>query len=162
MQFTDSSKHLLDHDWARKSSEEIKPEKVSMLHVDLIALSSLQELVSLVHERVNPSQPVDSTPADNLDIEGKDETNEIIKVDLFNLKDDPVANVLWTLQPLALRCVFLTMAVSCTEFLHSQLSYLFTLSVMYSIDFIIFIQHLLCAYVFCLVLDLPGHRFFLI
>ncbi|KAL3517617.1 hypothetical protein ACH5RR_020206 [Cinchona calisaya] len=107
----DSSEHLLDHDWVRKSSEGIKPKEISLLHeLDSISLSSLQELVSLVHERVDPSQPVDSTPADNLDIEGKDKTNEIMKVDLFNLKDDPVANVLWTLQPLALRSVFLAMA----------------------------------------------------
>ena len=85
-----------------------------MLHeMDQLAVSALQKLVSLVHERVNPNQPVNSTPANNLAVEGKDESNEIMKPDLFNLKDDPVALLLWTLQPLALRCVLLAMAVSC-------------------------------------------------
>lgn len=108
----DSSKHLVDHDWARKfSSGGVQLRQMSMLHeMDQLAVSALQELVSLVHERVNPSQPVNCTLANNLAVEGKDESNEIMKLDLFNLKDDPVALLLWTLQPLTLRCVLLAMA----------------------------------------------------
>ncbi|XP_027184353.1 uncharacterized protein LOC113782659 isoform X3 [Coffea eugenioides] len=89
----------------------VQLRQMSVLHeMDQLAVSALQKLVSLVHERVNPNQPVNSTPANNLAVEGKDESNEIMKPDLFNLKDDPVALLLWTLQPLALRCVLLAMA----------------------------------------------------
>ncbi|XP_071939166.1 lysine-specific demethylase JMJ31-like isoform X5 [Coffea arabica] len=89
----------------------VQLRQMSVLHeTDQLAVSALQKLVSLVHERVNPNQPVNSTPANNLAVEGKDESNEIMKPDLFNLKDDPVALLLWTLQPLALRCVLLAMA----------------------------------------------------
>lgn len=70
-------------------------------------IKHLHELVALVHGRVNPSQEVSSPSANNLVIEEK-----MMKADSFYLKDDPIANILWSLEPHALKLVFLAMAVS--------------------------------------------------
>lgn len=75
--------------------------------LDPYVIKPLHELVALVHGCVNPSQEVSSPPADNLVIHEK-----MMKADSFYLKDDPIANILWSLQPRALKLVFLAMAVS--------------------------------------------------
>ncbi|CAI9107755.1 OLC1v1007191C1 [Oldenlandia corymbosa var. corymbosa] len=74
-------------------------KQMSLLHeLDSVAISALHELISLVHDRVKPSQHIDSTKADNM------------KVDLYNVSDDPIAKVLWTLEPLRLQRVLFIMA----------------------------------------------------
>lgn len=87
-----------------------------MLHeLEPLTLQSLHELTSLVHERVNvsdQSEPVDSPSTTNSGVGGKGDFNKIVKTDLYHLEDDPIANTLWTFQPLILQSVFLAMAVS--------------------------------------------------
>eukprot|EP00268_Persea_americana_P032769 TRINITY_DN3232_c0_g1_i19.p1 TRINITY_DN3232_c0_g1~~TRINITY_DN3232_c0_g1_i19.p1 ORF type:complete len:538 (-),score=102.32 TRINITY_DN3232_c0_g1_i19:332-1945(-) len=75
------------------------------------ALQALHELVSLVHGSVNfsgQSKTDQSTSmkgiADNLKGKNKQDATAI-----FHSKDDPVANILWTLKPLMLRKTFLAM-----------------------------------------------------
>lgn len=87
-------------------------ERFVLHELDPYVIKSLHELVALVHERVNPSQDVNCTSSNNLVIKEFGETNKIIKMDLFHLKDDPVAHIIWSLEPHVLQHVFLAMAVS--------------------------------------------------
>ncbi|KAH6812437.1 hypothetical protein C2S51_026199 [Perilla frutescens var. frutescens] len=72
-------------------------------------LRSLRELVSLVHECIN-CQPAGNILADQSDSREEDDANKIVKTNLFNLEDDPIANIVWNLQPRAFQNVFLSMA----------------------------------------------------
>ncbi|KAJ9547749.1 hypothetical protein OSB04_020292, partial [Centaurea solstitialis] len=80
----------------------------NMLHdLEPSALRSLHELVSLVHDRVNAadlSNAVDPTS----DME-KTGPRKIAIQELYYLEDDPVANILWALEPLTLQKLFLAM-----------------------------------------------------
>lgn len=80
-----------------------------------VALQVLHELVSLVHDHVkvsDNSQPVQSTPIKDSAGRVKGEDNKIVTATLFRLEDDPVAKILWALEPSTLQHVFLAMAVS--------------------------------------------------
>ncbi|GFQ07460.1 tRNA wybutosine-synthesizing protein 5 [Phtheirospermum japonicum] len=75
-------------------------------------LKSLHELVSLVHHRVDQNQSVSNISA-NQSVSGAGNENEVkkfIKKNIFNLEDDPIANIVWSLEPCAFQSVFLTMA----------------------------------------------------
>ncbi|KAL6505166.1 hypothetical protein OROGR_024983 [Orobanche gracilis] len=76
------------------------------------ALKSLHELVSLVHHRINQNQPVNNTPADqSISRMGEDdEVENVIKTNIINLEEDPIANIVWNLEPCAFQSVFLAMA----------------------------------------------------
>lgn len=78
-----------------------------------VALQVLHELVSLVHDHVkvsDNSQPVQSTPIKDSAGRVKGEDNKIVTATLFRLEDDPVAKILWALEPSTLQHVFLAMA----------------------------------------------------
>lgn len=80
-----------------------------------LAIQSLHELISLVHDRVNVAdqgQLMDSTSTSDSAVGEKGECKKIVKNDAYHLDDDPVASILWKLQPLTLQSVFLSMAVS--------------------------------------------------
>ncbi|XP_011079921.1 uncharacterized protein LOC105163313 [Sesamum indicum] len=74
------------------------------------ALRSLHELVSLVHDRVNWSQPVGNISKDQPVGGEQCEVKELINTDLFNLEEDTIAKILWGLESHAFRSVFLAMA----------------------------------------------------
>ncbi|KAG8389298.1 hypothetical protein BUALT_Bualt02G0214800 [Buddleja alternifolia] len=73
-------------------------------------LQTLHELVTLIHARVNQSQPVGNTSADQSVAGTEDEIKKRIKSNLFNLKEDPIAHIIWTLEPHTFQNVFLAMA----------------------------------------------------
>ncbi|KAL0459485.1 UNVERIFIED_CONTAM: tRNA wybutosine-synthesizing protein 5 [Sesamum latifolium] len=74
------------------------------------ALRSLHELVSLVHDRVNWSQPVGNISKDQPVGGEQYEVKELLKPDLFNLEEDPIAKIVWGLESHAFQSVFLAMA----------------------------------------------------
>lgn len=80
----------------------------NLLHdLEPSALKSLHEIVSLVHDRVNAadlSYSVDLTS----DVERTD-PKKIVISELYYLEEDPVANILWDLEPLNLQKMFLAM-----------------------------------------------------
>lgn len=92
-----------------------------MLHeLDPFAIQALHELVSLVHECVNVAdhgEPVQSNSTTDSTFSMKVEHSKTVTADSFRLEDDPVAKVLWTLEPCTLQNVFLAMAVSILFFL---------------------------------------------
>lgn len=73
------------------------------------ASQSLNELISLVHDCLSPSKLMGST--DNSSTGENDETNKR-KEHSCSTNDDPVANLILTLDPLRIHSVFLAMAVS--------------------------------------------------
>jgi hypothetical protein len=87
-----------------------------MLHeLEPVAVRALHELVSLVHGHVNATeqtQPVQSTTTTDSAASVKDKGNKVVRVNAFRLEDDPVANIMWTLQPCTLQDVLLAMVVS--------------------------------------------------
>lgn len=90
-----------------------------MLHeLEPVAVRALHELVSLVHGHVNATeqtQPVQSTTTTDSAASVKDKgnkVNKVVRVNAFRLEDDPVANIMWTLQPCTLQDVLLAMVVS--------------------------------------------------
>lgn len=86
----------------------------NMLHdLEPCVLKSLHELVSLVHDHVSAadlSNAVDSSSTS--DIEKTTEPKKIEISELYYLEEDPVANILWALEPLNLQKMFLAMLVS--------------------------------------------------
>lgn len=89
--------------------EKLEPG-FSLRELDPHELRSLQELVSLVHERIN-RQPAGNIPVDQ-SVSREEDVKKIVKANLVNLEDDPIASTVWNLEPHAFRIVFLTMAVS--------------------------------------------------
>lgn len=91
-------------------------EKGLKLHeLEPFSLQSLHELVSVVHDRVNitdQSQCIQSTPPNDSKVSVKHESDKTLTTKLFFLEDDPVAKILWTLDPSTLQNVLLAMAVS--------------------------------------------------
>ncbi|KAL6978575.1 hypothetical protein U1Q18_020241 [Sarracenia purpurea var. burkii] len=88
-------------------------EKLMLHELEPLTLKALQELVSLVHDRViiaDTSEPVDSTSTNGSADGRKREHMNFESVNLFSLEDDPVACFLWTLHPLTLQNVFLAMS----------------------------------------------------
>ncbi|XP_025888583.1 lysine-specific demethylase JMJ31 isoform X2 [Solanum lycopersicum] len=90
----------------RSSKDELK-SKVMLQDLEPCASQSLSELISLVHNRLNPSKLTEST--DNSSAGENDETNKR-KEDSCSTSNDPVANLILTLHPLRIHSVFLAMA----------------------------------------------------
>ncbi|KAF5206586.1 2-oxoglutarate (2OG) and Fe(II)-dependent oxygenase superfamily protein [Thalictrum thalictroides] len=90
------------------------PKQKIMLHqLNPPALQVLHELVSLVHDNVNgaaQNQPVLSTSTDNSVVSTKGGSTKIVSLNSCRLEDDPVAYAFWTLKPLELQNVLLSMA----------------------------------------------------
>ncbi|KAI3449687.1 hypothetical protein Pfo_006352 [Paulownia fortunei] len=82
----------------------------SLRELEPHALRSLHELVSLVHHCINQNQPIGNISADQSVSGEEDEVKKIVKTNSFNLEEDPIANIVWTLEPRAFQSVFLTMA----------------------------------------------------
>ncbi|PIN18449.1 Phosphatidylserine-specific receptor PtdSerR, contains JmjC domain [Handroanthus impetiginosus] len=88
-----------------------KPEQGFSLHdLEPHALRSLHELVSLVHDRVGESQSVGNVSEDEPVSGEEDGVKKIANKNLFSLDEDPIANIVWTLEPRAFQSVFLAMA----------------------------------------------------
>ncbi|XP_073269674.1 lysine-specific demethylase JMJ31 isoform X2 [Primulina huaijiensis] len=84
------------------------PEKSFMMNeLEPLALQSLHELVSLVHDCVKPEG---NSSADPSVIREENEVKKIVYTNLFDLKEDPIANFIRTLEPHTFRSVFLSMA----------------------------------------------------
>ncbi|XP_019265251.1 PREDICTED: uncharacterized protein LOC109242842 isoform X2 [Nicotiana attenuata] len=90
------------------SNDELR-SKVMLQDLEPCASQSLNELISLVHDRLNPSKPTGLEYTDNSSAKENDEMNKR-KEDLCSINDDPVANLILTLHPLTIRSVFLAMA----------------------------------------------------
>ncbi|KAL7112987.1 hypothetical protein ACP275_04G035400 [Erythranthe tilingii] len=74
------------------------------------ALRCLNELVSLVHHQIDQIQPVGDIQTECSVSGEEDKIEKIVKTKFFNLEEDPIANVVWSLEPRAFQSVFLTMA----------------------------------------------------
>ncbi|KAL9358821.1 hypothetical protein Peur_046944 [Populus x canadensis] len=90
-------------------------QKVKLHEFEPRSLQALHELVSLVHDcvRVNitdQSQCIQSTPTNDSKVSMKDECDETLTTNLFFLEDNPVAKILWTLDPRTLQSILLSMA----------------------------------------------------
>ena len=97
------------------SKEKEVQQKNLLQDLEPIALHVLQEIVSLVHDYINISDHsplLQSTLIDDSAARVKGEYKKIVPANLFQLEDDPVAKILWSLQPSTLQHVFLAMAVS--------------------------------------------------
>ncbi|KAF8392321.1 hypothetical protein HHK36_022663 [Tetracentron sinense] len=89
-----------------------KKHKITLYQLEPQALQALHELVSLVHDHVNDadqSQPVQSSFMNDSAVDLKGEYKKILTANAFCLEDDPVAKILWTLEPLILQNVLLAM-----------------------------------------------------
>ena len=100
----------------RARSKDLKGSKLEqkiVLHeVEPLTLQALHKLVALVHDSVkvaDRTEPVHSTSGNDSDVKVKDEQKRIVASNLFHLEDDPLAKILWTLEPLTLQNVFLAM-----------------------------------------------------
>lgn len=90
-------------------------QSITFHELEPLALQALHELVSLVHDRVNvvdQSTPLQSTSKNDSTVGVKGPYQKIVAANLFHLEDDPVAKILWILEPLTLQNVFLAMVVS--------------------------------------------------
>uniref|UniRef100_A0A2K2BDH4 Cupin-like domain-containing protein n=1 Tax=Populus trichocarpa TaxID=3694 RepID=A0A2K2BDH4_POPTR len=90
-------------------------QKVKLHEFEPRSLQALHELVSLVLDcvRVNitdQSQCIQSTPTNDSKVSMKDECDETLTTNLFFLEDNPVAKILWTLDPRTLQSILLSMA----------------------------------------------------
>ncbi|KAE9463941.1 hypothetical protein C3L33_04133, partial [Rhododendron williamsianum] len=95
------------------SKANVIKEKLMLHELEPPTLKALQELVSLVHDRVNvadQSEPVDSTSTKGSAFREKREHVNCLKANFSCLEYDPVACVLSNLHPLTLQNVFLAMA----------------------------------------------------
>ncbi|KAG5567536.1 hypothetical protein RHGRI_002918 [Rhododendron griersonianum] len=95
------------------SKANVIKEKLMLHELEPPTLKALQELVSLVHDRVNvadQSEPVDSTSTKGSAFREKREHVNCLKANFSCLENDPVACVLSNLHPLTLQNVFLAMA----------------------------------------------------
>lgn len=95
-------------------------EQRTMSHeLEPLAIHALHELVSLVHHRVNAAerrQLVQSALTTDSAASVKDEITKVVRANSFCLEDDPVAKIIWALQPCTFRNVFLSMVVSLNSF----------------------------------------------
>ncbi|KAL5792857.1 hypothetical protein ACOSP7_001451 [Xanthoceras sorbifolium] len=109
----DQSDHGLDQSRKRQDLKEKElQQKIPLHELGPYSLQALHELVSLVHDRVNVadlSQPMQCTSTTNSELNVKD-YRKIVATALFRLEDDPIAKILWTLEPCILQGVFLAMA----------------------------------------------------
>lgn len=110
--------HDSDKECAHEDSKaNVIKEKLMLHELEPLTLKALQEIVSLVHDRVNgagQSEPVDLS---STAFREKHDHVNFVKANFSCLEDDPVACILGTLHPLTLQNVFLAMAVSLYSFL---------------------------------------------
>uniref|UniRef100_A0A7N2RF50 JmjC domain-containing protein n=1 Tax=Quercus lobata TaxID=97700 RepID=A0A7N2RF50_QUELO len=104
----------LDQACEEADSKEKEVQQKNLLQdLEPIALQVLHEIVSLVHDYINisdHSQLLQSTLIDDSAARVKGECKKFVPANLFHLEDDPVAKILWSLQPSTLQHVFLAMA----------------------------------------------------
>ncbi|BFG43090.1 hypothetical protein CerSpe_293640 [Prunus speciosa] len=109
----DQNDNDLDQACERKDLKGKELEQRTMSHeLEPLAIHALHELVSLVHHRVNAAelrQQVQSTSTTDSAGSVKDEFTKVVRANSFSLEDDPVAKIIWALQPCTLRNVFLAM-----------------------------------------------------
>ncbi|XP_073141034.1 lysine-specific demethylase JMJ31 isoform X1 [Henckelia pumila] len=98
----------LDMNHQTASLKGRNPEQSFMLNeLEPLALQSLHELVSLVHDCVKPEGDTSADPSVTRE---ENEVKKIVCTNLFDLKEDPIAYVIWTLEPHTFQSVFLNMA----------------------------------------------------
>lgn len=96
----------------QQAGEKEKLEQVfSLNELESHELGCLHKLVSLVHEHMN-YQPTGSIPVGQSVSTEEDAAKKIVKANIFNLEDDPIASTIWKLEPHAFQSIILTMAVS--------------------------------------------------
>uniref|UniRef100_A0A166HBJ9 JmjC domain-containing protein n=1 Tax=Daucus carota subsp. sativus TaxID=79200 RepID=A0A166HBJ9_DAUCS len=104
---------ILNKDSSSKGSKAKKLKEKTMLHeLEPLAVQSLHALVSLVHDLVNTadqSQSADPSTSDVFAVGEKGGSKLSVK-DACRLEDDPVASIIWKLQPLTLQSVLIAMA----------------------------------------------------
>lgn len=91
----------------------LQGKDLKLHELEPFSLQALQELVSVVHDCVNitdQSQCIQSTPPNDSEVSVKHECDKTLTRKLFFLEDDPVAKILWTLDPSTLQNVLLAMA----------------------------------------------------
>ncbi|KAL1832809.1 hypothetical protein DCAR_0102830 [Daucus carota subsp. sativus] len=110
---TDNDVPILNKDSSSKGSKAKKLKEKTMLHeLEPLAVQSLHALVSLVHDLVNTadqSQSADPSTSDVFAVGEKGGSKLSVK-DACRLEDDPVASIIWKLQPLTLQSVLIAMA----------------------------------------------------
>ncbi|XVF71882.1 hypothetical protein PTKIN_Ptkin12aG0075400 [Pterospermum kingtungense] len=106
--------HSLDQATRRKDFKGKEQQHSLLLHeLEPYALQALNELVALVHDHVNASdqnQPVSSTSTNGFTCYATDGRNKTLMTEVFHLEDDPVAKILWILEPGNFQDMFLAMA----------------------------------------------------
>lgn len=112
----DSMEHDLDQSCQKQDLKGKEPQQRILLQkIGPCSLQALHDLVSLVHDCVNVAdinQPMQSSSTFNLELNVKNDNGKIMTTEMFHLEDDPIAKILWTLEPHALQEVFVVMAVS--------------------------------------------------
>lgn len=113
---SDSSTSKQDQVCEGKDVNGGKPEQKAMLHqLEPLAIQALHVLVSLVHDRIsiaNSDELTQSASRADSAAGVEVEQQKTMATNSFSLEDDPVAKILWTLEPCTLQNVFLAMAVS--------------------------------------------------
>lgn len=126
----DHNDNDLDQASERKDLKGKELKQAIMLHeLEPVAVRALHELVSLVHGHVNATeqtQPVQSTSTTDSAASVKDKANKVVRVNAFRLEDDPVANIMWTLQPCTLQDVLLAMVKSFPRTLEALILHMLT------------------------------------
>lgn len=89
-------------------------ERTVLQELEPLAMQSLHALVSLVHDCVNiADQSQSAEPStSNVFAVGEKGASKFNVKDAYLLEDDPVASIIWKLQPLTLQSVLLAIAVS--------------------------------------------------
>ncbi|XVF32505.1 hypothetical protein REPUB_Repub17cG0088700 [Reevesia pubescens] len=107
--------HSLDQANQRKDLKGKEQHGLLLHELESYALQALHELVALVHDHVNASdqnEQLVSTSTNGLIRYATDEQNKTLMTEIFHLEDDPVAKILWILEPSIFQDMFLAMAVS--------------------------------------------------
>lgn len=105
--YRDHGQKKISTNYGNRSSKDELKSKVMLQDLEPCVSQSLNELISLVHDCLNPSKLTGST--DDSSAGENDETNKR-KEDSCSTNDDPVANLILTLHPLTIQSVFLAMA----------------------------------------------------
>ncbi|EPS66246.1 hypothetical protein M569_08531, partial [Genlisea aurea] len=113
---SDMMSGLLEHMDSYYLRRVLKSAKVDLedrhpLHeLEPCTLKSLHEIVSIVHDRVNPIQPVGEILPAKAVTEDKQYADKGNIESIFNLEDDPIANIIWNLDTNAFKRVILAIA----------------------------------------------------
>lgn len=111
-QHADKPDYELDQKGCSDDLERTNQKEGYDLHeLEPDAVHALHNLVSFVHDHVNVerSQFVQSTSAHESASNVQCEYKKCGTASFYQLEDDPVANTLWTLEPLTLQNIFLAM-----------------------------------------------------